>query len=179
MYKVIIGVVVVAIMAIVAFMIIDPHVNVTRVTDTSLIDDSAAGYKISIEGEVEKEGTYTLEEGSIMADLINAAGGVTASADSRCYYEDVVLENGATYFIPGMYDYSDICNNQEVSKVNINVDDAETLMSVSAIKSSIASSIVSYRSTNGQFKTLEELQNVYGIGLATYKKIRNYVILHA
>ena len=178
MYKVIIGVVVVAIMAIVAFMIIDPHVNVSRVPDESLIDESVVGYKVSIEGEVEKEGTYTLEEGSVMADLISAAGGVTASADSRCYYEDVVLENGATYYIPGMYDYSDVCNNTEVSKVNINVDDAETLMSVSAIKSSIASSIVSYRSTNGQFKTLEELQNVYGIGLATYKKIRNYVILH-
>ena len=179
MYKVIIGVVVVAIMAIVAFMIIDPHVNVTRVTDTSLIEDSVKGYKVSIEGEVEQEGTYTLDEGSIMLDLINAAGGITSSADTRCYYEDVVLENGATYYIPGLYDYSDVCNNTEVTKVNINVDDAETLMSVNVIKSSIASSIVSYRSTNGQFKTLEELQNVYGIGLATYKKIRNYVYLHA
>ena len=179
MYKVIIGVVVVAIMAIVAFMIIDPHVNVSRVPDTSLLDESVVCYKVSIEGEVEKEGTYTLDEGSVMADLLNAAGGVTSSADQRCYFEDVTLENGATYYIPGMFDYSDVCNNTEVNKVNINVDDAETLMSVSAIKSSIATSIVSYRSTNGQFKTLEELQNVYGIGLATYKKIRNYVILHA
>ncbi|MBR0294679.1 MAG: helix-hairpin-helix domain-containing protein [Bacilli bacterium] len=179
MYKVIIGIVVVAIMAIVAFMIIDPHVNVSRVNDTSLIESNLDGaYTVTVEGEVENPGTYNLEGGSTIKDLLNAAGGATSSADSRCYYEEVVLEDKATYYVPGMYDFNDICNNSEVNKVNINIDDAETLMSVDAIKSSIAASIVSYRTTNGLFKTLEELQNVYGIGAATYKKLRDYVILH-
>ena len=31
---------------------------------------------------------------------------------------------------------------------------------------------------DGFFKTLEELLNVYGIGNATYRKVRDYVILH-
>ena len=35
MYKVIIGVIIVAVIAIVGFMIIDPRVNVSRVTDTT------------------------------------------------------------------------------------------------------------------------------------------------
>ena len=62
--------------------------------------------------------------------------------------------------------------------MNINQDDAQTLMSVNGITTSIASSIVSYRSENGIFNTVEDLLNVYGIGNATYHKIRNYVILH-
>ena len=44
--------------------------------------------------------------------------------------------------------------------------------------SSIASSIVSYRTGTGPFKTVEQLLEVYGIGNATYRKIRNFVTLH-
>ena len=51
-------------------------------------------------------------------------------------------------------------------------------MTVNGITTSIASSIVSYRTENGIFDTLEELMDVYGIGNATYHKIRGYVILH-
>ena len=51
-------------------------------------------------------------------------------------------------------------------------------MSVSGVTTSIASSIVSYRTENGMFNTIEQLMDVYGIGNATYHKIRNYVILH-
>ena len=182
MYKVIIGVIVVAVIAIVGFMIIDPRVNVTRVDDTSLVSSESeleGTIKVTIEGEVNKANTYSLPEGSTMGDLIEAAGGVTSVADPRCYYVEYVVEKNSTYYIPGLYDYSDVCNNSEVSKVNINDDDAETLMQVKVITASLASSIVSYRNSNGNFQTLEELQNVYRIGPSTYKQIRDYVILHA
>ncbi len=66
-----------------------------------------------------------------------------------------------------------------MDKVNVNSDDATTLATVSGITTTIANSIVSYRSENGEFSTLEQLLEVYGIGNATYRKIRGYVILHA
>ena len=180
MYKVIIGVIIVAVIAIVGFMIIDPRVNVSRVTDTTLIESELEGsMKVTIEGEIEKDGTYNLSEGATMGDLIEASGGITAGADTRCYYSEAIVEKNSTYYIPGLYDYSDVCNNTEISKVNINDDPAEVLMEVKAITSSLASSIVSYRNSNGIFKTIEEIQNVYRIGPSTYKQIRDYVILHA
>ena len=114
-----------------------------------------------------------------MADLINAGGGTTSNADSLAYYEDATLKNGNTYYIASKFDNTDVCNNSEIAKVNINVDDADKLMTINGITSSIASSIVSYRTSNGSFKTLEQLTEVYGIGNATYRKIRNFVILHA
>ena len=182
MAKVLIGVIVVAFVVIVGFLIIDPDLN--TITDngavTEVIDSkTASGSKYTIEGEVNKAGTYVLSDSATMADLIAAAGGVNSNADDRAYFENATLKSGSTYYIAGKYDATDICSKSEVTKVNINEDDASTLMSVNGITTSIASSIVSYRTENGTFTTIEQVMEVYGIGNATYHKIRNYVILHA
>ena len=180
MMKVLIGVVVAAFIVIVGFLIIDPDLN--TVNDNTVISevvDTKQGNKYTIEGEINKPGTYVLSDAVTMQDLINAAGGVNANADDLAYFENATLKSGSTYYIAGKYDTTDICSKNEVSKVNINEDDANTLMSVNGITTSIASSIVSYRAENGMFNTIEHLLKVYGIGNATYHKIRNYVILHA
>lgn len=176
MFKILIGVVVVAIAVISAFMIIDPKL---QAESAGTVTEVANSFTVAIEGEVYKTGNFTMKEGSTMIDLIETAGGTTVNADSRAYYEEALLTKGMTYFIASRYDSSDICSASEVSKVNINADDAETLTTVSGITSTLANSIVTYRESNGIFATLEELMEVYGIGNATYRKIRNYVILHA
>jgi competence protein ComEA len=176
MFKILIGVVVVAIAVISAFMIIDPKLQAET---AGTVTEVANSFTVAIEGEVYKTGNFTMKEGSTMIDLIETAGGTTVNADSRAYYEEALLTKGMTYFIASRYDSSDICSASEVSKVNINVDDAETLTTVSGITSTLANSIITYRESNGIFATLEELMEVYGIGNATYRKIRNYVILHA
>lgn len=171
-----IGVVVVAIAVISAFLIIDPKMQAST---AGTVTEVATTFSVAIEGEVYKAGNYTMKDGSTMLDLISTAGGVTVNADSRAYYEEAELTKGMTYYIASRYDSSDICSASEVNKVNINVDDADTLTAISGITSTIANSIVSYRSENGLFSTIEQLMEVYGIGNATYRKIRNYVILHA
>lgn len=179
MAKLLIGVVIAAFVVIIGFLIIDPDLNtVNNNNAVSEVIDTKQGNKYTIEGEVNKAGTYVLSDSVTMLDLINAAGGVTANADDLAYFENATLKSGTTYYIAGKYDTTDICSKNEVSKVNINEDDASTLMSVSGVTTSIASSIVSYRTENGMFNTIEQLMDVYGIGNATYHKIRNYVILH-
>ena len=180
MVKVLIGVVVAAFIVVIGFLIIDPDLN--QVTDNGAVTeviDTNSGNKYTIEGEVNKAGTYVLSDSATMADLIAAAGGTNSNADDLAYFENATLKSGSTYYIAGKYDATDICSKSEVTKVNINEDDATTLMSVNGITTSIASSIVSYRSENGIFNTIEQVMEVYGIGNATYHKIRNYVILHA
>ena len=179
MVKLLIGVVVAAVVVIVAFLLIDPKVNTAHIDETSEVATTKSGSKYSIEGEVYKAGTYTLDESASMAELIAAAGGLTNNADELSFFEDAILKSGETYYIASKYDNTDICNNTEISKVNINEDTADTLTTINGITSSIASSIVSYRTENGIFNTLEDLLNVYGIGNATYRKVRNYVILHS
>jgi len=178
MIKILIGVIAATIAVIGIFLFMDPNVDFSTnsTTDTSQVNSNT--FTVSVEGAVYKPGSYTMNEGSTMEDLIDTAGGTSSNADDRAYYEDAVLVSGMTYYIASKYDASDLCSNSELDKVNVNYDDAATLSTVNGITSTIANSIVAYRSDNGMFSTIEMLQEVYGIGSATYKKIRNYVILH-
>ena len=180
MLKILIGVTIVAFIVIIGFLVIDPDLNpATTVNSNNITEVSTqGGSKYTIEGEVYKAGTYVLKDGITMHDLLEAAGGTTANADELAFYDTAKLKAGTTYYIASKFDETDICSKSEISKVNINQDDAQTLMNVTGITTSIASSIVSYRTENGIFNTIEDLLNVYGIGNATYHKIRNYVILH-
>ena len=180
MVKVLIGVVIVAFIVIIGFLVIDPDLSGTTTTNSNNVTEvsTSKGSKYTIEGEVYKAGTYVLSDGITMNDLLEAAGGTTANADDLAYYSTAPLKAGSTYYIASKFDENDICSKSEISKVNINEDDAQTLMSVSGITTSIASSIVSYRTEHGIYNTIEDLLNVYGIGNATYHKVRNYVILH-
>lgn len=175
MVKLIIGALVAVFLVIGGFMLLDPVLNQSQTAETVEVGET---YTYTIEGEVNKVGTYTLSDAVTMADLIEAAGGISSNADERSYFETASLTAGTTYYIASKYDSSDVCGNSEITKVNINADDASTLTSINGITSSIASSIVSYRSEKGTFQTLEQLKEVYGIGDATYRRIRNYVILH-
>ena len=180
MFKILIGVVIAAFVVIIGFLIIDPDLNSVN-TNNSIteVSDTTTGSKYTIEGEVNKAGTYVLSDAITMSDLIEAAGGTNNNADDLAYFATAPLKSGSTYYIAGKYDETDICSKNEITKVNINEDDATTLMTINGITTSIASSIVSYRTENGIFDTVEELMEVYGIGNATYHKIRNYVILHS
>lgn len=175
MVKLIIGAVIAVFLVIGGFMLLDPVINPQTVADTTEVAET---FSYTIEGEVSKVGTYTLADAITMADLIEAAGGVSANADERAYFPTASLTAGQTYYIASKYDASDVCGNSSITKVNINSDNAETLMSINGITSSVASSIVSYRAEKGTFQTVEQLKEVYGIGDATYRRVRNYVILH-
>lgn len=177
MFKILIGVVVAAFIVIMGFLVIDPDLKSNNTNSINEVLND--GFRYTIEGEVNKAGTYVLSDSVTMADLIEAAGGTKSTADDLSYFDFAPLKSGSTYYIAGKYDETDICSKTEITKVNVNEDDAQTLMSVNGITTSIASSIVSYRTENGIFDTLEELMEVYGIGNATYHKIRNYVILHS
>ena len=174
MVKIIIGVLIVAFVVIGSFLSLDPRVAQNSNSDISEVDDT---HSFTIEWEISKEGTYKVVGTVTMSDLIEAAGGVTSNADELAYFDDVELEEGNTYYIPPKYDVTDVCSNKPIVKVNINENYAEDLTEINGITSAISNSIVTYRSENGSFETIEELMEVYGIGNATYRKIRNYVTL--
>lgn len=59
--------------------------------------------------------------------------------------------------------------------VNINTADAQTLMQIPGIGQAKANEIVAYRNANGEFKSAEDLLNVYGINEGTLEKIYGYI----
>ena len=162
--------------------------------DTTIInEDSIDRNKIIVEikGEVAKPDVYQLEEGSIIKDLIDMAGGVTEEADlSRINWaeellnheliiignindetESSVVQNNSTYSSNGN-------NSDKVSTlININTADLEQLKEITGIGNIKAQSIIDYREANGGFKSLEELKNVDGIGDKTFEKIKEQITL--
>lgn len=61
--------------------------------------------------------------------------------------------------------------------VNINTDNAQNIAdSVSGLGLKKAQAIVDYRTKNGEFKTLEDLNKVSGIGDKTIEKIKSDIL---
>ena len=162
--------------------------------DTTIInEDSIDRNKIIVEikGEVEKPDVYQLEEGSIIKDLIDMAGGVTEEADLSRINRAEELLNHELIIIGNINDetessvvqnnstYSSNGNNSDKGNtlININTEDLEQLKEITGIGNIKAQSIIDYREANGGFKSLEELKNVDGIGDKTFEKIKEQITL--
>ena len=61
---------------------------------------------------------------------------------------------------------------QELKPVNINTATEEELIAVEGIGPALAQRIVTYRAEHGSFASIEELDNVKGIGMSLIENIR-------
>ena len=68
-----------------------------------------------------------------------------------------------------------ITNNENSSLININTATKEELMTIKGIGESKADSIIKYREENGNFKTIEDIKNIEGIGDKLYETIKIYI----
>ena len=181
MVKLFAAVLVTVVVMIVVFQFVDPKVdNPGGNAGTTLVDDKSTTegtLSCSISGEVKRAGTYVLEENTTLEELITVAGGLTTNADECAFDTSYILEDKASFYIAPKYDHSDVCSMEPIVKTNINEDNEEGLQTVKGIGSTVAKAIVNYRTTNGQFKRIEDLKKVSGIGNATFEKIKDYVRL--
>lgn len=60
-------------------------------------------------------------------------------------------------------------------KININKASKEELMKLKGLGESKADTIITYRTNNGDFKTIEDIKNVSGIGDALFDKIKDFI----
>lgn len=61
--------------------------------------------------------------------------------------------------------------------VNINTANVEELQQLKGIGAKKAAEIVAYREAHGEFKTVDELINVKGVGKATLEKLRQELVV--
>lgn len=139
---------------------------------------------VEIKGEVINPDVYTLNEGSIIKDLIEAAGGLTDEADISNINRAKEISNHELVIIRNINDSVsneniEINEIQEIEiddgKININTADLNRLKDIPGIGDVKANSIIMYREENGGFKTIDELKNVDGIGEKTFEKIKNNI----
>ena len=150
------------------------------------IEEKKETIMVDIKGEIQNPGTYELEIGNRIIDVINKSGGLTDDADVRSINLSEKLEDEMLIVIPSK---EESVNNQPVinsknntnvnqaqdSKISINTANVSTLMTLKGIGQKKAESIVEYREKNGLFKKIEDITNVSGIGNSIFDKIKDYI----
>ena len=142
-----------------------------------LVVSDPDGIEVTLSGEVELAGTYLLPINSTLMDALKAAGGVTSNADVKCYETSFVLEGDMAFYIAPIYDSTDTCNASPIDKACINSADKATLLAKTSFSESQSQALINYRDEHGRFHRLEEIQNVSGIGAATWEKNKKYISL--
>ena len=158
-----------------------------KVADTNLETVSNNTIVVEIKGEVMNPDVYTLNEGSIIKDLIEAAGGLTQEADISNINRAKEIKNHELIIIRNINDLNieeeyatedkEINEESDDGKISINDSDLSKLKEIPGIGEVKANSIISYREKNNGFKSIEELKNVDGIGEKTFEKIKDSIKL--
>ena len=146
---------------------------------------------VHIAGEVSNPGMYELKYDARVSDAIDAAGGLTESADQLSINLARQVTDGEQIVVqayieaePGNSKSTDASDsglpsssNTEVlsSKVNINTASASELITLDGIGESTAAKIIAYRQANGSFASIEEIKKVSGIGDRKYEAIKDRI----
>ncbi|WP_105106765.1 helix-hairpin-helix domain-containing protein [Streptococcus suis] len=140
---------------------------------------------VDVKGAVEKPGLYTLEAGARVNDAVDAAGGLTSQADPKSINLAQKLSDEAVVYVASKDENVSVVSNTTASsamsqegnesKVNLNTATEADLQTISGIGAKRAADIIAYREANGGFMSVDDLNNVSGIGDKTMESIRPYV----
>ncbi len=136
---------------------------------------------VHITGEVNKPGVIELEEGKRIIDAIKTAGGATSKANLTQINLAYVLKDGMKIYIPNIEDKNieyittNIGDSDDKEKININLANEKDLQKLPGIGTSTAKKIIKYREENGEFKNIEDIKNVKGIGESKYEEIKEKI----
>jgi len=122
---------------------------------------------VDIKGAVKKPGVYQMKAGDRVKDALEAAGGLTAEADSQKVNLAKRLEDQMVIVVPKVGEEAEAIpagvTSKETSKegkVNINTATVEELKTLKGVGEKKAEAIIEYRKKNGSFKTKEDLMKV-------------------
>jgi len=152
---------------------------------------------VDIKGNVNNPGVYEFTSGDRVIDAIEVAGGLTKNANTNninlskkltsemviYVYSNKEVKNNDNLSCNNICDVEIIEVNNCIEKnnventnlININKASLEELLTLTGIGESKAKSIIEYRDTNGNFKDINELKNVSGIGDALFEKIKDKI----
>lgn len=143
-----------------------------------------AGVTVYVTGAVNRPGVVTLAEGKRVLDAVNACGGMLPTADASRVNMAQVLKDGQRIQVPEKEQISQDSagkggnggNSVKDNKlVNINTADVQALDSLPGVGPATAQKIIDYRTTEGEFQSIEDLKKVKGIGEAKFSKLKDKI----
>ena len=147
---------------------------------------------VFVSGEVNKPGVVTLKEGERLAVAVEKLGGTTKKADLNNINLAMKVKDEEHYIIPKYGDIKREKNNKEESitekdnsndkeesqKININTASIEELDKLPGVGEATANKIVNHRKENGDFKNIEEIKNVNGIGDKKFENMKDLICVN-
>ncbi len=135
---------------------------------------AGSGLRVHVAGWVLSPGVVQVPEGSIVADAVEAAGGLRPGAVVEGINLAAPVRPGDQIVVPGPRTASVEGNDPRVSLNRATAEELEALPGVGPV---LAERIVTYREQNGPFTEIEDLLDVPGIGEAILASLRDLVRL--
>ncbi len=158
---------------------------VTLATVTPRPSATPASIIVDVRGAVNKPGVYTLPVGSRVQDALTFAGDVMSNADTRPLNLARRLNDGEQIYVAVIGETPPTVvaasgkgvapTKPPVGKINLNTATLAELDTLPGIGPSIAQRILDYRTQNGDFKTIEDLKKVRGVGDALFNQIKDLI----
>ena len=141
---------------------------------------------VFVSGEVLHPQVITLEKGKRLIDAIEFCGGLTDKANMNAVNLALILQEEHHYIIPAIGENaiyenspSSSSNNSDIKDelVDINNSQIEMLKTLPGIGDVLAQRIIDKRDELGGFKSIDQLQEVSGIGEKKFQDIKDKVII--
>jgi competence protein ComEA len=158
-----------------------------RPTETIIIEPplptaTPGPIRVYVSGAVINADVYELPPDSIVQEAIAAAGGADGEADLETINLAKVLNDGDQVYVPRIGEAPTPAPQAEggaapvaTGPINLNTATQAELETLPGIGPSIAGRIIEYREANGPFATIEDIQNVSGIGPAIFEDIKDLI----
>lgn len=142
-------------------------------------DSASASVYIHVLGQVKKPGVYRFNKEPRGVEVVERAGGFTKNADTASVNLALSVSDGTQFVIEDKRKEKgkkgDSKNEEKDKKVNLNTASQEELQTIPGIGPSKAVQIISYRETNGSFKTIEDIMKISGIKEGVFNKIKDSI----
>jgi competence protein ComEA len=141
----------------------------------------AAQLIVDVAGWVHRPGVYRFDPGARVVDAVDRAGGARDGADLTLLNLAAPLVDGQQVLVPkegqtvAVGGTGTTTGPGGTAIVNINTADETTLETLNGVGPALATAIIQYRTEHGPFTSVDQLDDVSGIGPATLEKLRPQV----
>lgn len=164
----------------------EPETSSSEIVEEKEVQETSGDIVVDVKGAVKEPGLYSLPAAARINDAIQVAGGLLDTADPKSVNLAQKLTDEAIVYVAtkeegvSVLDSTSPATSSGQSQssgglVNLNTATESDLQTISGIGAKRAADIIAYREANGGFKSVDDLNNVSGIGDKTLESIRPYV----
>lgn len=159
---------------------------VPDVSASAGVTPSGSPLIVDVAGWVHRPGVYEFDPGARVIDAVEQAGGARVGADLALLNLAAPLTDGQQILVPkeGQAPAAapggavpGVGSGTSGSLVNVNTADATALETLNGVGEVLAAAIITYRDEQGPFTSVDQLEEVPGIGPSTLEEIRDQVTI--